>query len=93
VSTPWSPPDGYRRQYCLSGIPSGYVTLGKLKPTAITSAQSYANQIERQGDSVSDPPELYMQTVQRLLAEHGPDYLARLLAFALRDLDRLQGRA
>jgi hypothetical protein len=60
---------------------------------AITSAQSYVNQIERQGERISDPPALYMQTVQRLLAEHGPNYLARLLAFALRDLDRLQGKA
>jgi hypothetical protein len=59
---------------------------------AITSAQSYVNQIERQGERISDPPALYMQTVHRLLAEHGPNYLARLLAFALRDLDRLQGK-
>jgi hypothetical protein len=59
---------------------------------AITSAQSYVNQIERQGERISDSPALYMQTVQRLLAEHGPNYLARLLAFALRDLDRLQGK-
>jgi hypothetical protein len=58
---------------------------------AITSAQSYLNQIERQGERISDPPAPYNATVQRLLAEHGPNYVARLLAFALRDLDRLQG--
>jgi hypothetical protein len=58
---------------------------------AITSAQAYLNQIERQGERISDPPALYNATVQRLLAEHGPNYVARLLAFALRDLDRLQG--
>jgi hypothetical protein len=60
---------------------------------AITTAQGYVNQLERQGDKISDPPALYMQTVQRLLAEHGPNYLAHLLAFALRDLDRLHGKA
>ena len=60
---------------------------------AITSAQSYVNQIERKGERITDPPPLYMQTVQRLQAEHGPTYLARLLAFALRDLDLLQGQA
>jgi hypothetical protein len=60
---------------------------------AITSAQSYVNQIERQGDRISDPPELYMQTVQRHLVGHDPSYVAHLLAFALRDLDRLQGKA
>ena len=60
---------------------------------AITSAQSYVNQIERQGEKISDPPPLYMQTVQRLVAEHDVNYVAHLLAFALRDLDRLQGKA
>jgi hypothetical protein len=60
---------------------------------AITTAQGYVNQIERGGEKISDPPTLYMQTVQRLRAEHGADYLAHLLAFALRDLDRQQGKA
>jgi hypothetical protein len=60
---------------------------------AITSAQSYVNQIERQGDRISDPPALYMQTVERLLAGHDASYVAHLLAFALRDLDRMQGKA
>ena len=60
---------------------------------AITSAQSYVKQIERQGDSISEPPELYMQTVERLMAEHDVSYVAHLLAFALRDLDKLQGKS
>jgi hypothetical protein len=60
---------------------------------AITTAQGYAKQIERQGERISDPPPLYMQTVQRFLAQHDVSYVARLLAFALRDLDRLQGKA
>jgi hypothetical protein len=60
---------------------------------AITTAQGYANQIERQGDKINDPPALYMQTVERLMAGHDASYVAHLLAFALRDLDRLQGKA
>ena len=45
---------------------------------AITTAQGYVNQIEREGERISDPPALYVQTV-RSLAEDGPNYLAHLL--------------
>jgi hypothetical protein len=60
---------------------------------SITSAQSYEMRISRKGDRISDPPEPYWQTVERLLADRGVDHAARLLAYALRDLDKAQGRA
>jgi hypothetical protein len=75
------------------GLPQHPSFFWRRRPVAITSAQSYAKQIEREGEWISDPPALYTQTVQRLLAEHGTNYVAHLLAFALRDLDRLQGKA
>ena len=31
---------------------------------AITTAQGYVNQIEREGERISDPPALYVQTVR-----------------------------
>jgi hypothetical protein len=60
---------------------------------SITSAQSYEMRIARMGDKVGDPPQPYWQTVERLLADRGVDHVARLLAYALRDLDKTQGRA
>ena len=60
---------------------------------AITSAQSFEMRINRRGDKMSDPPEQYWSTVARLSADKGGDHIARLLAFALRDLDTAQGKA
>jgi hypothetical protein len=60
---------------------------------SITSAQSYEMRIARTGDKIADPPEPYWPTVERLLADRGGDHVARLLAYALRDLDKVQGRA
>jgi hypothetical protein len=60
---------------------------------SITSAQSYEMRISRSGDKISDPPQPYWQTVERLLADRGVDHVARLLAYALRDLDKAQGKA
>jgi hypothetical protein len=60
---------------------------------SITSAQSYEMRISRSGDKISDPPQPYWQTVERLLADRGVDHVARLLAYTLRDLDKAQGRA
>jgi hypothetical protein len=60
---------------------------------SITSAQGYEMRIARMGDKISDPPQPYWQTVERLVADHGVHRVARLLAYALRDLDRVQGRA
>ena len=59
---------------------------------SITSAQSYEMRITRKGDKIADPPQPYWQTVERLLADRGVDYVAHLLAYALRDLDRAQGK-
>jgi hypothetical protein len=47
----------------------------------------------RSGNNIGDPPQPYWQTVERLLADHGIDHVARLLAYALRDLDKAQGKA
>jgi hypothetical protein len=60
---------------------------------SITSAQGYEMRIARQGDRIADPPEPYWQTVERLLADRGVDHVARLLAYALRDLDNATGKA
>jgi len=60
---------------------------------SITSAQSYEMRIARTGDKVGDPPQPYGQTVERLLADRGVDHVACLLAYALRDLDKVQGKA
>jgi hypothetical protein len=60
---------------------------------SITSVQSYEMRIARTGDKIGDPPEPYWQTVERLLADRGSDHVARLLAYALRDLDKAQGKA
>ena len=60
---------------------------------AITSAQGYEMRITRRGDRTADPPDPYWQTVERLLADRGVDHIARLLAYALRDLDKAQGKA
>ena len=60
---------------------------------SITSVQSYEMRIARSADKISDPPQPYWQTVERLLADRGVDHVARLLAYALRDLDRAQGKA
>jgi hypothetical protein len=60
---------------------------------SITSAQSYEMRISRSSDKITDPPEPYWQTVERLLADRGVDHVARLLAYALRDLDKAQGKA
>jgi hypothetical protein len=60
---------------------------------SITSAQSYEMRIARTDDQIDDPPEPYWQTVERLLADRGVDHVARLLAYALRDLDKAQGKA
>jgi hypothetical protein len=49
--------------------------------------------IVRSGDKIGDPPEPYRQTVERLLTDRGADHLACLLAYALRDLDKAQGKA
>jgi len=49
--------------------------------------------IARTGDKIADPPEPYWQTVERLWADRGGDHVARLLAYALRDLDKAQGKA
>ena len=49
--------------------------------------------IARTGDKIGDPPEPYRQTVERLLADRGVDHVACLLAYALRDLDKAQGKA
>jgi hypothetical protein len=45
------------------------------------------------GDKIGNPPQPYWQTVERLLADHGVDHVARLLAYALRDLDKAQNKA
>jgi hypothetical protein len=42
---------------------------------------------------MTNPPEPYWQTVERLFADKGGDHVARLLAYALRDLDKAQGKA
>jgi hypothetical protein len=47
----------------------------------------------RTGDKIADPPKPDWQTVERLLADRGLDHVARLLAYALRDLDKAQGKA
>jgi hypothetical protein len=60
---------------------------------SITSAQSYEMRLSRGRDRIDDPPEPYCQTVERLLADRGVDHIARLLAYALRDLDNAQGKA
>ena len=60
---------------------------------SITSAQSYELRIAREGDRIADPPQPYWQTVERLVADRGVDHVARLLAYALRDLDKAQGKA
>jgi hypothetical protein len=57
---------------------------------SITSAQSYEMRIARR---MTDPPQPYWQTIERLLADRGIDHVARLLAYALRDLDKEQGKA
>jgi len=49
--------------------------------------------IARTGDKIGAPPEPYRQTVERLLADRGVDHVACLLAYALRDLDKVQGKA
>src|SRR5215469_5410149 len=60
---------------------------------SITSAQSYEMRIARKGDEISDPPQPYWQTVERLLADKGANHVACLLAYALNDLDKAQGKA
>jgi hypothetical protein len=55
---------------------------------SITSAQSYEMRISRSGDKITNPPQPYWQTVERLLTDRGVDHVARLLAYALRDLDK-----
>jgi hypothetical protein len=60
---------------------------------SITSAQGYELRIARQGDTLAHPPQPYWQTVERLLADRGGEHIARLLAYALRDLDNAQGKA
>ena len=60
---------------------------------SITSAQSYEMRLSQRRDRIDDPPEPYCQTVERLLADRGVDHIARLLAYALRDLDNAQGKA
>jgi hypothetical protein len=60
---------------------------------SITSAQSYEMRIARTGDKIDDPPEPYWKTVELLLSDRGGDHVARLLAYALRDLDKVQGKA
>jgi hypothetical protein len=60
---------------------------------SITTAQGYEMRIARTGDKISDPPQPYWQTVQRLLADHDANRVACLLAYALRDLDKAQNRA
>ena len=59
---------------------------------SITSAQSYEMRIARAGNKIADPPEPYWQTVERLFADRGRR-LGSLLAYALRGLDKAQGRA
>jgi hypothetical protein len=56
-------------------------------------AQSYEMRIARRGDRISDAPEPYWQIGERLLADRGIDHVAHLLAHALRDLDKAQGKA
>jgi hypothetical protein len=60
---------------------------------SITSAQGYEMRIIRSGETIGNPPEPYWQTVERLLADRGADHVACLLAYALRDLDKAQGKA
>ena len=60
---------------------------------SITSAQGYELRLSRRCDGIDVPPEPYWQTVERLLADRGVDQIARLLAYALRDLDKAQGKA
>jgi hypothetical protein len=68
-------------------------TMSDRKRMSITSAQSYEMRIARRGDRISDAPEPYWQTVERLLADRGVDHVARLLAYALCDLDKATGKA
>jgi hypothetical protein len=75
----------------IDGVSNDAGTKGK--SMSITSAQSYEMQIARSGNNIGDPPQPYWQTVERLLADHGIDHVARLLAYALRDLDKAQGKA
>jgi hypothetical protein len=58
---------------------------------SITSAQGYEMRIARMGDKI--PPQPYWQTVERLMADRGVDHVARLLAYALRHIDKAQGKA
>jgi hypothetical protein len=60
---------------------------------SITSAKDTNCEIARMGDKIGDPPQPYWQTVERLLADRGADHVARFLAYALRDLDKAQGKA
>jgi hypothetical protein len=60
---------------------------------SITSAQGYELRLSRRCDGIDVPPEPYWQTVERLLADRGVDQIARLLAYALRDLDKAQGKS
>jgi hypothetical protein len=59
---------------------------------SIKSAQGYEMRIARMGDKIGDPPQPYWQTVERLLADRGVGHVARLLAYALRDLDRRKAK-
>jgi len=68
-------------------------TMNDGRSMSITSAQGYEMRIAREGDRIADPPQPYWQTVERLLADRGVDHVARLLAYALRDLDKAQGKA
>jgi hypothetical protein len=43
---------------------------------SITSAQSYEMRIARKGDEISDPPQPYWQTVERLLADRGESIMS-----------------
>jgi hypothetical protein len=49
--------------------------------------------ISRSDDKITGPPPPYWQTVERLLTDRGVDHVARLLAYALRDFDKAQGKA
>jgi len=51
---------------------------------------NYEMRLARSGAKMTDPPEPYWQTVERLFADKGGDHVARLLAYALRDLDKTQ---
>jgi hypothetical protein len=41
---------------------------------SITSAQSYEMRISRSGDKITNPPQPYWQTVERLLTDRGVDH-------------------